>query len=128
MEELAKKIAMLKGKKLNISSSSIKAGRNMINDHLLNPMTKNNNLELHFRQDKGRIYTSKFNGQTLKHPMTSNRGTLEIKIPQNVRSAQISIQSHGSKFTNFFIVTSVLSWLVLLGYIILKKDRDRVRL
>lgn len=121
IEALANKVAILNGQKFKIAQSSIHADSNSLSYHLLIPMKKATTLDLPFIRYAGMNYTVKFNGKTLTHLATSNRGTFELTIPQTVKSAKISIQSHGSGFNGTFIILSLLGWLGLLGSGIFKK-------
>lgn len=69
-------------------------------------------------------YTVKFNGKQITNPETSKRGTFKLTIPETVKSAKITIQSHGSKLNGLFIILSIIGWLGLLGLAGFKKHRQ----
>lgn len=123
IDDLANKVAILNGQQFNISSSSLHPGTNSLRYNLVVPMKEGTTLDLPFVQYAGMNYTVKFNGKTVKTPQTSSRGTFKLTIPKTVKSAKISIQSHGTKFNGLFIGLSILGWLGLLVLAIVKKYR-----
>lgn len=124
ISELANKVAVLNGQQFNISSPSLHPGNNSMSYSLVVPMKKGTNLDLPFVRYAGMNYTVKFNGKQITNPETSKRGTFKLTIPETVKSAKITIQSHGSKLNGLFIILSIIGWLGLLGLAGFKKHRQ----
>ncbi len=123
IEELANRTAILNGQKFNVASSSLAAEPNKMSYRLLVPMKKGTRLDLPFIRYAGMRYTVKFNHQVLTDLDTSKRGTFELKVPANVSQAKISIQSHGTKLNGTFITLSLLGYLGLPVYLVIKRKR-----